>query len=155
MDVSGLRCEDTCPTGFQPVKMFHAYSHINMRCRRLTMLNPMLQPGGRHTPKLVPSRGTTWTSASTITAPNLSPCHKISHFYPKFPCVLWLKIGCGRYSAFSTQHSALNIQHSAPSPLNLAHRPLNCFTLGKQPAGSRLPGGIFSSHSAQKLRRGH
>ena len=33
--------------------------HIFLRLRRFTMLNPRLQPGGRHTPKLVPSRGTT------------------------------------------------------------------------------------------------
>jgi len=82
-DVGGRWCKGTCltlaSTDPQPGQMHHAYSHILLLCRHLTMLNPRLQPGGRHTPKLVPSRGTTGTSTSTITAPNLSFYHKISH----------------------------------------------------------------------------
>jgi len=32
-------------TGFQPAKIYYAYSHASLRRRRLTMLNPRLQPG--------------------------------------------------------------------------------------------------------------
>jgi len=46
-------------TGFQPAKLYHAYSHASLCRRRLTMLNLRLQPGDRRTPKLVPCKGTT------------------------------------------------------------------------------------------------
>ena len=46
-------------TGFQPAKLYHAYSHAPLRRRRLTMLNPRLQPGDGRAPKVVPCKGTT------------------------------------------------------------------------------------------------
>jgi len=66
MDVSGLRSfRHVSSTGLQPAKMHHAYSHILLRRRCLTMLNPRLQPGDRRAPKLVPCKGTTEDSYET------------------------------------------------------------------------------------------
>ena len=66
MDVSGLRSfRHVSSTDLQPAKMYRAYSHAPLRRRRLTMLNPRLQPGGRHTLKLAPQRG------ATISAENM------------------------------------------------------------------------------------
>jgi len=44
MDMQSFR--HVSSTGFQTGQMHHAYSHAPLRRRRLTMLNPRLQPGG-------------------------------------------------------------------------------------------------------------